>query len=475
MKSVSEHDLHSTPRLAFWLLTALLVILWFAGGASRADVAGQAACRFFAWLALSALALGAKLPTWKPLAPLYALLGIAVLGIAYQLLPLPPAVWGALPGHALFVRAAEISGQPQPWRPISISSAATANALASMVVPGAVLILCASLSPRQHWRIAVTLLVLVFAGCLLAVLQMSGAALRNPLINQVPTSISGNFSNRNHFALFVAAGCLLAAVVGVARQRVNRFTSIGALVLLPFFLVVILGVGSRAGLVLGILAAAMGLSFARKELTLMASKLSPRTAIGIGIAAVTALLAAAAASVYLNRATALNRTLNLDAGDDLRSRALPYVIDAAQRYFPFGSGFGTFDPAYRIEEPHDLLRLTYFNHAHNDWLETVMTGGALGALLLVLTVVWYGASVVRLWKDRSSPQLLPAAGAGILFLFMLASFFDYPLRTPLGTAIIMIAAVWLQQGAWARPQPGETGPWRLNFTRAQPPPIGGPA
>lgn len=444
-----------TSRLSFWLLAAFLTILWLAGGASRADVSGQVVCRFFAWIFLAALAFQANRISWRPFAPLFGLLGLAVLASACQLVPLPPSLWTELPGHSLLARAAEVSGQAQPWRPISIAPGATTNALASLVVPAAVLLLCANLSQLQHWRLAVLLLGFVFAGSLLALLQVSGAEVRIPLINHAPASVSGNFANRNHFALFVASGCLLAAVIGAARHRVHRGFSIGALLLLPFFLLVVFGVGSRAGLLLTALAMGIALVVARKELRRRVDRLSKKVTIAVGLAAMSAIIAAIVASLYLGRATAVTRALELESSDDLRNRALPYVLDATQRYFPFGSGFGTFDPAYRIEEPYDLLDLTYFNHAHNDWLEVVMTGGAIGALILVLAVIWYVMSLRQLWKERGSSDLLPVAGAGILILFMIASLFDYPARTPSGMAMLVIAAVWLQRGAWAAPESAE--------------------
>ena len=43
-----------------------------------------------------------------------------------------------------------------------------------------------------------------------------------------------------------------------------------------------------------------------------------------------------------------------------------------------GTGLGTFDPAFRLYQPAGVTGR--FDHAHNDWLETVMSFGVLGSI-----------------------------------------------------------------------------------------------
>lgn len=435
-----------SARLAFWLLAVFLVVLWFAGGASRADVVGQAVTRLFAWGILIVYAVRAGALNWRPLRPLFIFFGLTVAAVASQLVTLPPGVWSVLPGRQMLLQAAEVTGQLQPWRPLSIAPSATANALASLVVPGAVLILCANLTRRQHWTIARLVLGLVLVGSLVALIQVSGSNYANPLINHVPGSVSGNFANRNHFALFVATGCLLAAVIGATREGLNRWVALGTLLLIPFFGLVVMAVGSRAGLGLAALAIAMGLALARKNLRDRLQTLSKPMAIGLIAAALAGVGGIIGTAIVLDRAEAVDRALDLEASADLRRQALPYVVEATQRYFPAGAGYGTFDQAYRIVEPDTLLYPTYFNHAHNDWLETVLSGGVVGLLLLAAMLVWFVVSLRRVWRNRRQSTDLAAIGACILLLFMIASLFDYPARTPMGMALVVLSAVWLQRG-----------------------------
>jgi O-antigen ligase len=111
---------------------------------------------------------------------------------------------------------------------------------------------------------------------------------------------------------------------------------------------------------------------------------------------------------------------------------------------PFGSGFGTFDPVYRIHEPYDRLDQQYLNHAHNDLVELALTAGVPGLVLVGAFLVWFAR---RCWilnrESRPTPALAPAlAGAAVLGILLLASLADYPLRTPLMMMVGAIAAVW---------------------------------
>ena len=59
-------------------------------------------------------------------------------------------------------------------------------------------------------------------------------------------------------------------------------------------------------------------------------------------------------------------------------------------YAPFGGGFGSFEAAYKIVEPVNLLSLQYLNHAHNDYLELAIEAGLPGLALAGLWIVLIG-------------------------------------------------------------------------------------
>jgi O-antigen ligase len=447
---------HIRSRLAFALTIALLVILWISGGASRADVIGQVITRGAAWAILVIFIVWAPAPRLRAVAPVaFFVLAAAVLAVL-QLIPLPPSLWIALPGRELLAQAAIASGQPQPWRPLSISPSATANALSSLIVPVVMVLLLAGLDIRDRWRLASLLLALAVASSLLALLQFSGGDFNHPLINDIPGAVSGSFANRNHFALFAAIGCLLAPAWGF-REDGMRWKGPVSLVLLLLFLLMILASGSRTGLVVGCLGAVLGVLNVRRRIRSEIRRLPRPVAIVSIVVVVVLLVSALGLSLTLGRAVSLHRVAALDAGEDLRIRAFPTVWAMTRYYFPFGTGIGTFDPVYRIHEPDGLLSVAYFNHAHDDLLEAILDTGLLGLLLLASAITWWLAKSWAAWRSAASSDLLPRLGAGVLLLTLIASATDYPARTPMIMAVVVIAAAWLCGRDEPRPVTGPPG------------------
>lgn len=441
-----------TPHLPFALLAVLLGFLWLAGGASRADVMGQVVVRSVAWAVLIAFVILGPRPRLREVkGPAFFVFAATALA-AIQLVPLPPALWTELPGRDLLTRAATVLGEEQPWRPISISPGATLNALSSLIVAIVTLLLSAALTRAAHWRTASILLALVVAASLLGLVQFSGARFDHPLINDVARSVSGSFANRNHFALFAAIGCILAPAWAFPEEGRAKWKPLSALGLLVLFALIILATGSRSGMVVGIVGIGLGLMNVRSQLQSKLRRLPRGWALALIVSAAGALIVAVILSVTLDRAVSVERASVLEAGEDLRVRALPVIIEMTKLYFPVGSGLGAFDPVYRIHEPSALLGTAYLNHAHNDWLEVVLDAGLLGLLLLIAVVVWWLRRSARVWTIRNTRDgMLPRTGSGILLLVMLASVTDYPVRTPMIMAVVVLAAVWLSTGV--RPQP----------------------
>jgi hypothetical protein len=212
------------PSLSFVLLTVFLGVLWIAGGASRGDVPGQIVVRGAAWAVLIVAALFAPKPMLKRERPVLVFLLLALALPILQLVPLPPAIWQALPGRALFTEAATALGETQPWRPIAIVPSATFNAAASLIVPLTILVLIGGLRESERSLLPTVLLGLVATSTLLALLQFSGSRFNNPLINDTVGQISASFANRNHLALFLAYGCLLAPTWAFLKSTQSLYT-----------------------------------------------------------------------------------------------------------------------------------------------------------------------------------------------------------------------------------------------------------
>jgi O-antigen ligase len=440
-----------TPSHAFILLTLLLAVLWFAGGASRADALAQVVTRGAAWALVIVAILFLPAPRLRPIAPIAIFVAAATVLVALQLIPLPPSLWLALPGREVLAQSAVIAGQEQPWRPLSFSPGATVNALSSMIVPIVSLLLISALPQTDRGRLVAVLLALVTASCVVGLLQLSGGDFDHPLINDRAGEVSGMFSNRNHFALFASFGFLLAPAWAFGSDNRPAWLGLMILPLLLLILLIVLATGSRMGAVVGVLALVLGLLTVRRKVVARLRRLPTKVTLLAALGTIVLFVTIVALSVSRGRAISLNRALSLDVGDDLRGRTVSTVLEMVGRYFPFGSGYGAFDPVYRITEPGALLSQFYFNRAHNDLMEVVLDGGVFGLLLLVAALVWWLLRSVSAWRGaEGSGTILQRLGSGIIFLTLLSSVTDYPARTPMIMAVLVIAAVWLGEAGEQR-------------------------
>lgn len=441
-------------------LCALLVAAFALGGSSQSSVAALIALR-----PLAALALGFGVWRLKPEhvrrhAALFALAFAAIALTGLQLVPLPPLAWVWLPGHDLIAtidRAAGLSGE---WRPLSISPELTRNALFALVVPFAVLVLGAQLKPAERYLLLPLVLAAGATSATIGVVQAaSGVDFARP---RYGTSTGGEavglFTNRNHQALFLAMllpmlAALSAGCASAAPQRnetAMRLVKLGlpaaaALCLVPLLLVT----GSRAGVVLGVVAiAGAGPVLAWSRTGRPARRHgSGRTRWAAWFAIPVVLVIAAASTA--GRSDALDRLRDATVADDLRWRAMSDMIALAGHYWPLGSGIGSFVTAYFTNESDRLLGGTFMNHAHNDFLEVVITGGLPGVALLIMASVTYAIALVRLtkaWVNHTPDDVLAGRfatlGLWLILLCALASTVDYPLRTPAIECVFTIAALW---------------------------------
>lgn len=423
------------------LIVVLLAVLWIAGGASRADAGGQVVVRAASAVILVVALLFGSVSSLRTIAPIgWSFLAIAAL-VAVQLIPVPASLWQGLPERSELMAVATSA-----WRPLAIAPSVAWNVLYSLIVVAAALVAMAGLSRRDRSLLPGILLVLVILSSLIGLLQFSGEPFDNPLLNDTPGVVSGSFANRNHFALFIAIGCLLSPVWAFREGRRPGWRAPTAMGLVLVFVLVTLATGSRAGIGLVALAILFGALIVIREIR-SEMRRYPRWVQQAAIAStVVVLVAGLALSILSDRAVSVDRVLAMDTAADMRVRGLPVVLAMIGKYLPWGSGLGGFDAVFRMHEPFGLLKPTYFNHAHNDWLEVVLDAGVAGLLALGATVGWWGLASVKAWRGRGEGMTLAKLGSSILLLVMLASVADYPARTPMIMTVIVIAAVWLYGG-----------------------------
>ncbi len=126
----------------------------------------------------------------------------------------------------------------------------------------------------------------------------------------------------------------------------------------------------------------------------------------------------------------------------------PLVV-MAKAFLPFGSGFGSFDSAFRRYEPGGLLSIIYMNEAHNEPLQLVIEGGIPALLLLVVFLAWWGWTATRVTAPSrpSSSRALSIAWVTAMAILMASSLVDYPLRTPLLSALFAVGIVEMARSA----------------------------
>jgi len=130
------------------------------------------------------------------------------------------------------------------------------------------------------------------------------------------------------------------------------------------------------------------------------------------------------------------------------------MIQMLKDFFPVGLGYGAFEPAFRAYEPDALLTPTYFNRAHNDVLELAMSGGLFTVAVMLLFAGWFVHRCIVLVRsnERGLPAIYARMSAVVILGLILASITDYPVRTPLITAVFTLACMWLENGYRSSPK-----------------------
>ena len=441
LRSVSVRPV-ARPGLAAGLLGALVVLAVLTGGASFPDTLGQTFVRTGAMLLL-AIGIGAGLKfDLAGYRGIVLILLTAVSIVVVQLVPLPPAVWRALPGRSTFDLTTALPEVASTWRPAAIVPDAAWNALFSLTVPLCALLLLTAI-PRPQLALMVPLLVaIVGLSSVVAALQFAGTGINNPMINDIPGFASGLLANRNHQALFLAIGIVATLQWGSTLPFLQR-RAVASGIITAWFVLMILATGSRAGLMLGLVALAGGCMLIFGAVRRVGVRVPRRTKLLIGVLVALALAGIIAASLYSGRSESINRLNEAHVGEDARLQALPVVLDMVKTYMPVGAGQGGFATLFSAIEPDALLKLTYFNRAHNDFLELLIEAGLPGALLLLCALAWFGQCAWWAWRTAPDGETQRARlGTIVIFLALMASVVDYPARTPLIMVVLVLAAGW---------------------------------
>ena len=330
---------------------------------------------------------------------------ICILPILH-IIPLPSFIWQSLPGREIQTEIDAVLKVGGVWRPLSLTPDNTLHALASLSVPLGVFLLAVQLNREDLFRLLPVLIALGAVSGLFGLFQLAGSS-KGPLYLYRITNEGaavGLFANRNHAAsllacLFPLLACF--ASTGVTAPNKLHMRAIVAIATAIILVPLILVTGSRSGLIVAVIGIAAAPFIYNKP---VAGRPVRTGKSGFQFRPIPLLVGLTViflvfVSVLFSRATAFTRLFNESNFETGRSDFWSASVEIASKYFPFGSGVGSFVEVYQIDEPEKLLYASYLNHAHNDYLETILTTGLAGVMFILVVIVSYAIISLRLWRN----------------------------------------------------------------------------
>ena len=356
-----------------------------------------------------------------------------------QLVPLPPSVWTLLPGREILVEAQQVAVGELRWAPISLVPLITLLALTGLFAPLVVFLASANLDRRAgvHALAVVAALGLVCAG--LGALQLLAGGSLTLFDTGDPGYLHGLFANHNSTGIFlVIALCATIEFAAVVRLKgaplaVAAACGIG-------LAVAVLLTQSRSSMALMIFPLGLLAFHVVQRSRFAGNRLLAAGAIGAIVLAGTGISALAVTS---NERLA-QTVERFDTTANLRPALWSDARNSAERFFPVGSGMGTFDEVFQLDESLETLYPARAGRAHSDYLEIAIEAGVAGILVLFSWAVYAGWGSYRAAgrQSLSWPFYLAVTGS-----FAAQSLLDYPLRNQ---ALLCVAALilGLMAGSW---------------------------
>ena len=382
-------------------------------------------------------------PLGKEVRQLLWFAGAMVVLVAIHLLPLPSALWSALPGREPVVDGLKLLGLQPGWQPLSMAPYDTITAGRALLPPLALLVAILWLRAYTRTGLAMALLIGAVLGLGLGMLQTSGANATGRFYLQPEYDLngaSGFFANPNFMATLLLAN--LPFLAALLRSRLNESAQSAqrrqaALVISVAGILLVL-----VGLLLNKSLAGLGLAIPVVLLSALIVVKPPKW-LGVGIGA--GALVVCLAFVALLAVPLDGRLVDHDTAVSLSTRQtfLTTGMAVARDYLPVGSGIGSFERVYRMKENPQAIDPTIFvNHAHDDYLELLIETGIPGMLLVLAFLGWFGMMCVRLWRGAGRDPFA-VAGAITAGMILVHSLVDFPLRTSAIAATFAMALAML--------------------------------
>lgn len=436
-------------RLAAGLLASALLL----GGQSVFLTFVQAVPQAIGVAALAYAAWHGRAVVATPGARAMLAISAAILAlVVVQLIPLPYALWSALPGRDVAVAMLAAGPGGAPWHALSQDPQATLQS-ALMLLPAAGMLAVGLMLDRTALR-GLLLLVLALAvlSWALGWLQMIAGIDSNLYFygDQRELVATGLFSNRNHQADLLCLGALSAGIalyfLAPAWDGIRRHRFAIACVAVVLFGAGVAATGSRTGGSLFVPAAviAIALSLAERR----SGRRARRRTLLVALAAV-----AVIAVGWLLLGQPLAR---LGASEDLRYSIWPDAWYLARSLWPVGGGFGTFVPSYQQVESLGSVTPLLINAAHDDYLQLLIEGGAAALAIMLAFLVWLGVQARRIaYAPAGRAGWFALAGVALLLIH---SAVDYPLRTEALSTVFVLLCLVVNAASHPLPVTSEAAP-----------------
>ncbi len=339
-----------------------------------------------------------------------------------QLLPLPPDLWVSLPGRETAKAVFALLGTQNDWHPLSLTPRNTLFALLMLLPPYAAFFGALTLDEQARKRLVMVFLAVAGVSILVGLVQVGS---RGATLSFYTTTHRGNlvgfFTNRNHEALMLATAAVFAVTLINRTVRDRRAAMAWSVILSLTFLAAVVGTTSRSGM--GLTLVGLGVvnyvyfigRFDKKQILMLA-----------------ALIVVTLATIYLlSFSGVVDRALSRfnAVGDDDRWAIWRLSWPLVTQYGPWGSGLGSFVPAYGAIETLNSVGPSYINRVHNDYLETLIETGIPGMVVLGICLVSLFTRLLTVVRGHGRFGDFGLPAALVILLVALHSFVDYPMRT----------------------------------------------
>lgn len=372
------------------------------------------------------------------------LAGIFILPLL-QLIPLPFDIWSSLPGHAVYAQALADVGVnvTSGLRASTLVPSLTEYSWLAVLPPLMVFLFTVSLSKDQIKIVVITFLAMAAFQAILGLMQYGAGP--DSLLRASDSGhrlyAVGTYANRDHLAGFLEMAlplslAMLTASIGrsVIRQHTRNLRQQLAVLVTSYMNMVVVYVAIAIVILLGLIFTHSRTGNALAMLVILLSTIAFSTRLGgrnvygvIGTFAAIALMLA----VEIGLVPVMNRFIQEDPMADGRWLIFSGTVSAIGGFFPLGSGIGTFNQVYpRFQEV--SFNGAFINRAHNDYLEWIMEGGIIAAILILAFLAFYFMRWLQVWKRgvwHSFTFIQVGAGIG-LFAMILHTFVDFNLHIP---------------------------------------------